>query len=189
MWLSHAVSDEALRGRFDRPGDDAGPVHYVLPVDDLGQLGPLVLAGLPEARAREPEVDQVFAPFLTQEAPEQVGAILVVQERVKRLGPLQVRRSRRRRALRLVAQVQVGPAWGCGRRGGGSVTRRVSHFRRGISLGLGQAAQTAVARLDRRVQISALLAGNWRPGGIFGEVRGAVQRGHDASAAPVPDPM
>lgn len=78
MRLSHTVSDEALRGCFDLPGDNPTSVYNVLPVDGLGQLGPLLLAGLPEPRASKPEVEEVCTPFLEQEVSEQLDAFLVV---------------------------------------------------------------------------------------------------------------
>ncbi|TNN46181.1 hypothetical protein EYF80_043610 [Liparis tanakae] len=89
MRLSNTVPDEALGGGFDLPGDDPAAVDNVLPVDGLGQLCPLVLARLPEPRAGEPEIEKVRAPFLAEEVSEELDALLVVQERVKRLGPLQ----------------------------------------------------------------------------------------------------
>lgn len=78
MWSSHTVSDEALGGCFDLPGDNPTSIYYVLPVNGLGQLGPLLLAGLPEPRARKPEIEKVCTPFLTQEVSEQLDAFLVI---------------------------------------------------------------------------------------------------------------
>lgn len=83
MRLSHAVSDEALGGSFDLPGDDPISIYDILSVDSLGQLCPLLLAGLPKPRAGKPEVEKVCTPFLTQEGSEQLGAFPVVQEGVK----------------------------------------------------------------------------------------------------------
>lgn len=78
MRLSHTVSDETLSGCFDLPGDNPASVHDVLPVHGLGQLCPLLLAGLPETRAGKPEVEEVCTPFLAQEISEQMDAFLVV---------------------------------------------------------------------------------------------------------------
>ena len=74
----HAVSDEALGGRFDLPGDNPTSVYDVLPVDGLGQFPLLLLTGLPEPRAGEPEVEKVRTPFLAQEISKQLDAVLVV---------------------------------------------------------------------------------------------------------------
>lgn len=83
MWLSHAVSDEALGGCFDLSRDNPTSVYDVFPVDGLGQLCPLLLASLPETRASEPEVKKICTPFLTQEVSEQLDAFLIIEQRVK----------------------------------------------------------------------------------------------------------
>lgn len=83
MRLSHTVPDEALGGCFDLPRDNPTSVNDVLPVDDLGQLRPPLLARLPEPRASKPEVEEVCTPFLAQEVTEQLDAFLVIEQRVK----------------------------------------------------------------------------------------------------------
>lgn len=85
VWMrpSNTVSDEALGGSFDLSGDNPASVYNVLPIDGLGKLCPLLLAGLPEARASKPEVKEVCTPFLAQEVSEQLDAFLVIEERVK----------------------------------------------------------------------------------------------------------
>lgn len=91
MRLSYTLSDEALGGCFNLPGNDPTPVDDVLPVDGLGQFCPLLLTRLPEARAGEPEIQKVRAALLAQEVPEELDAFLIVEQRVKGLCPLQVR--------------------------------------------------------------------------------------------------
>lgn len=189
MRLSHAVSDEALGGSFDLPGDDPIPIYNILSVDSLGQLCPLVLAGLPEPRAGKPEVEKVCTPFLAQEGFEQLGAFPVVQEGVKWLGPLQVRRGWWSRALRFIAQVQVRATWGRRRRGG-CITWRVPHFRRqGIACGLGKGVWTGADWLDWGVHVWALLTRNRGPRRILCKVGRGTHGGHNPTPAPVPDPM
>lgn len=176
MRLSNTLPDEALGGCFNLPGNDPTSIHDVLPVDGLGQLCPLFLTRLPEARAGKPEIQKVRAPFLAQEVPEELDAFLIVEQRVKGLRPLQVRWSWWCWSLRLVAQVQVGTARGR-RRGGGRMAWRIDHFRRRrreIAQGLGEGVGTGACWLDLVVHIRSLLARNWRPWSIFRKVGWAI---------------
>ncbi|TNN68044.1 hypothetical protein EYF80_021689 [Liparis tanakae] len=164
--LGHAVSDEGLGGRFDLPGHDAAVVQDVFLIDGLRQLDLLLLVALggfqfAEAAAGEPEVQHVAARLLPEEHPEQVDALLVVQEGVERLRPLHVRRRRRGAALRLVAEVQVRPP--------GRGHRRLAFE----ALALGGEARHAVLASIAAHQLT-LLPRDGRSGRVLGEAASQV---------------
>lgn len=118
---------------------------------------------LPEAAAGKPEVQQIRTVLLFQESPEEIDTVLIVQQGVQRLGPLQVGWSWRSAPLGFVAQIQVGAPRGCG---GGLISN---------SIALTGVETVADWPWVRGHKLTLLTRDRW-PWSIFSEASSEVQR-------------